>query len=271
MVKFFLGASRSFSLGLALLLGTFLSMTAPGWTIIQSVGPYTVDIDVRTTLMFSIPSPFVQCKLSGNRIRVWASAAGFVPQEKEIPVKPGIVTYKEYLILKDREKRFDVFDFQNKPIASCFFDRHQGGTPPDRYAITMFLPVQSWPHPSPANIIVNQPGYGIPIQESCEISIKDEFYKIRMLIDRRVLDDPNDELIILVNTSAVMEPTLARKWISHLRNLETTHPCEAETLGRALLHSLPEDIDQNSLPRCLVRLVQERNRFSDLHERKQGY
>lgn len=231
----------------------------------HSVGPYRVEVDVRTSLMFLIPQALINCKLSGKVIKVSASAPGYVAQQKEIGVKPGITVYNAYLRLPDKEKRLDVFDFEYKPIASAFFERDQGGTPVDQYAINLFLPIKSWPHPSPANVIVNQPGYGIPIQNSCEITTREEFYRVRLLIDRRVLDDPNDELFIYVNTAAVIPPASAQRWFETIRRLEAVNPAAAADLARAVFGALPDDQLGDALPESLSRLLALKRRFEALH------
>ena len=101
----------------------------------------------------------------------------------------------------DREKRIDILDYSYKPIVSAYVDRFQGGTPSHLYAINLMLPVKTWPHPNACNVKVNQPGYSWPIQLSCDISLLEDFYRARLLIDRAVLDDPKDHLLVYVNTA----------------------------------------------------------------------
>lgn len=75
------------------------------------------------------------------------------------------------------------------------------------------LPVKTWPHPNASNVKVNQPGYGWPIQLSCDISLLEDSYRVRMLIDRAVLDDPKDHLLVYVNTSE--DAALKRRFNEH--------------------------------------------------------
>lgn len=253
------------------------------------VGPYVVEVDVRTSLMQIIPHALVQAKESGGRIRLAVSAPGYLPEQREIRVRPGVWSYPVMVKLADRPKRFDVFDFQWKPLPSCYFDRDQTGTPTDRYAINLFIPIKSWPHPNPANVIVNQPGYGIPIQESCEISVRDAFYRVRMLIDRRVLDDPHDELLIYVNTAEVIDAWSAGRWFAAIRRLEVTDPAAAAGLARAVFPALPAAAaaeagaspaavapaapgdgaamgdGTDGVPDSIARLLRLRRRFEALH------
>lgn len=247
------------------LAGLFSVSLGVGHAVPQQVGPYLVEVDVRTSLHVLIPQAVIECQLSGPRIRIMAYAPGYLLERKNIAIRPGVMTYAAALVLRDPPKRFDVYDFEHKPIASCFFDRDQGGTPPDQYAINMMIPMKSWPHPSPKNVIVNQPGYGWPVQNSCEISIREEFYRVRMLIDRAVLDDPHDELLILVNIAEIISPAAAVRWIDQIRRLEATSPAAATVLAKALLGSLPPGLDGSALPVSLARLLAAQNRFEDLH------
>ncbi|NLI79912.1 MAG: hypothetical protein GX442_26135 [Candidatus Riflebacteria bacterium] len=253
--------------GISLLVLMFLGggMT-PAGAATQVVGPFAVDVEVRTSLYVLIPHATIEAKLAGTRIRVNAWAPGYQRAQKEIPVRPGVLSYSAVLQLEDVPKRFDVFTFEHKPIASCFFDRHQGGTAPDQYAITMFIPKNTWPHPNPAGILVNQPGYGWPIQNSTEISSFHEFFKVRMLIDRAVLDDPHDELIIMVNTGETLDPATARRWLELVRRLETVSPARAMAVAVALAGSLPPGLDAGELPDVVRRLFVRQGRFDALHQ-----
>ncbi len=258
---------RWFSFGLTGLLALALWLAVPGIARAgpYAAGPYKVDVDVRTSLYLIIPHATVQVQLVGTRIRVSAWAPGYLAEQREIPVKTGVSTYAVMIPLRDRPKRFDIFDFQHKPLVSCFVEPDQGGTPTDQYAINLMVPVKTWPHPSPANVYVNQPGYGWPIQNSCEISVRDDFYRVRMLIDRGVLDDPHDELLIYVNTSEIIDPATARRWFAALRRLEATHPAAAADLARALFDGLPDDLAAADAPASLQRLLALKRRFGALH------
>ena len=228
-------------------------------------GPYTVKVDVRTSLMLIIPHAYVKCRLSGGRIRVSASAPGYVAAEREIPVTATTQLYYAELILRDKPKRLDVSTFDYKPIASAYFERDQSGTPTDKYAINLFLPIRSWPHPSPENIFVNQPGYGIPIEESCEISVREDFYRVRMLINRAFLDDPHDELLVYVNTDQIIDRVSARRWFALIRQLERGDPAGAADLANVLVRSLPPDLPGSIVPVSVTRLLELRRRFEELH------
>lgn len=257
--------------GISLLVVLFLSGgIPPARAITQVVGPFAVDVEVRTSLYVLIPHATIEAKLAGTRIRINAWAPGYQRAQKEIPVRTGVLSYAAVLQLEDVPKRFDVFTFEHKPIASCFFDRHQGGTPPDQYAITMFIPKNTWPHPNPAGVLVNQPGYGWPVQNSTEISTFHEFFKVRMLIDRAVLDDPHDELIIMVNTGATLDPASARRWLELVRRLETASPSRAMAVAIALAGSLPPGLDAAELPDVVRRLFDRQGRFEALHQGSTG-
>lgn len=253
---------EAFFLTLILILG----LSANGFAAEYNVGAYKVEVDVRTSLMKIISHATVKCSLSGKTIRISAYAPGYVSQKKEILVTPGVSKYFQIIQLPDPQKRLDVLDFNHKPIASSYFDRFQGNTPTDRYAITMFLPIKSWPHPLPENVKVNQPGYGWPIQESCEISKYDEFYRVRMLIDRAVLDDPHDELLVYVNTSEVLQLNAIPWWIKTLAQLEISDSSEAERLARILIFVMPEEFYDAPMPKALSRLIAQRRRFNVLHK-----
>jgi hypothetical protein len=238
----------------------------PAQAFPHTVGPYRVEVDVRSSLMLMLPQALVKCRVSGSRILVSASAPGYVAKETSIQTKPGILSYAVALSLADKPKRLVALDFDYKPIASAYFEKVQTGTPPDQYAINLFLPRKSWPHPNPAHVIVNQPGYGIPIQNSCEITIREDFYRVRLLIDRAVLDDPNDHLLVYVNLGTPLTRTAAFRWLDALLRLETTAPALAPLLARALIGSMPEDIlSQGLLPPSLGALTGESKRFDRLH------
>lgn len=231
-----------------------------------SAGPYKIDVDVRSSLMKIIPHAFVKCTHANKTIKISASAPGYVPQKAEILIKPGVKFYNKIIQLADPKKRLDALDFNHKPIVSAYFDRFQGNTPTDRYAITLFLPIKSWPHPISSNVKVNQPGYGWPIQESCEISTFEDFYRVHMLVNRAVLDDPNDELLIYINTNEILEVNVTPWWILTVANLEVNDPYAAEQLARVLIFVLPESAFARAMPETLVRLLAQKKRFFDLHE-----
>lgn len=166
-----------------------------------STGPYKIEVNARTSTFQPIPQAFVKCSHSGGKIRVMASAPGFVPQNREINIISGVNSYFVTLKLADREKRFEILTYDYKPIVSSYVDSFQGGTPSHLYAINVMLPVKTWPNPTAENVKVNQPGYGWPIQQSCDINLFEDFYRVRLTIDRAVLDDPKDHLLIYVNTA----------------------------------------------------------------------
>ncbi|MEW6712851.1 MAG: hypothetical protein AB1403_23740 [Candidatus Riflebacteria bacterium] len=228
-------------------------------------GPYKIEVDVRTSIMKIIPHALVKCSLSGRTVKIAASAPGYVAQKAEISIKPGTFNYTTIVKLPDPPKRLDCLDFNYKPIMSAYFDRFQGNTPADKYAITMFVPQKSWPHPIASNVKVNQPGYGWPIQETCDISVFEDFYRVHMLIDRRVLDDPNDELLIYVNTSAELEPVNAEKWCKVVNDLETSDPVGAALLSRILVFILPAEIADTDVPETLAGLMMQKKLFNQLH------
>lgn len=192
------------SLGSFILPGLFLALMTVSVSLqaVQcQVGSCLVNVDVRNSIYLMVPHALVKCSLSGEKIRISASAPGYVPQVKEIRMLPGTSSYFATVRLADREKRIDILDYSYKPIVSAYVDRFQGGTPSHLYAINLMLPVKTWPHPNAGNVKVNQPGYGWPIQLSCDISLFEDFYRVRMLIDRAVLDDPKDHLLVYVNTA----------------------------------------------------------------------
>ncbi|MBU1109544.1 MAG: hypothetical protein KKB51_22875 [Candidatus Riflebacteria bacterium] len=228
-------------------------------------GPYLIDVDVRTSLTQVIPNPHVTCRLSGKVIKVSASAPGYFAQTHEISVKPGIMSYSAMIRLSDKQPRLSVEDFNYKPIVSAYFDRYQGNTPGELYAINLYLPIKSWPHANPANIIVNQPGYGWPIQQTCEISVFEDFYWVRMLIDRAVLDDPKNELLIYVNTAEVISVSAAEKWLETIVRLESAGHPGVEQLAFILTPLLPAEISAEALPDAVSRQIANRRRFSTLH------
>jgi len=178
-----------------------MALSLPLQAVQYPVGPYQVNVDVRNSIYLMVPHALVKCSLSGQNIRVSVTAPGYVPQIKEIRTLPGTSSYFATVRLADREKRIDILDYNYKPIISAYIDRFQGGTPAHLYAINLMLPVKTWPHPNAGNVKVNQPGYGWPIQLSCDISLLEDFYRVRMLIDRAVLDDPKDHLLVYVNTA----------------------------------------------------------------------
>ena len=246
-------------------LGLFVGSACFGQGVPYTVGKYTVYVDVRTSLMLIIPHAFIKCKLSGSRLLVSASAPGYVSGQQEIPVHSGTKTYYADLMLRDKEVKLDVRTFGYKPIASCYFERDQAGTPTDKYSVNLFIPIKSWPHPSPANVYMNQPGYGWPIQESCDISIRDDFYRIRMLIMRAFLDADKDGLLVYINTDVVIDKTSAERWFKIVRQLEVGDPAAANDLAMVLFRTLSPDLPMTILPMSIARLFELRQRFEELH------
>jgi len=230
------------------------------------VGPYTLDVDVRSSLMQVIPHAYVRCRLSGNTIKISVAAPGYVAQTDEITVRPGQLIYPVIIRLPDKKVSLEVMTFDYKPIVSAYFDRYQGGTPAEDYAINLYLPVKSWPHPKPQNVKVNQPGYGWPIQKTCEISVFADFYKVRMLVDRAVLDDPKNELLIYVNTSEEISVAAAEQWLLTLARLEADDRHMAEQLAGILAAIMPvAEFSVSPLPRSIAAAVAFKRRFKELH------
>ena len=258
---FWLRATFSCFLLSALFLGSPVSLAGAEY----KVGPYVIDVDVRSSLMQVIPNAQVTCRLSGKTIKVSASAPGYFARTHEVTVKPGVTSYSAIIRLPDRQPRLSVADFDYKPIVSAYFDRYQGNTPGDLYAINLYLPIKSWPHANPGNVIVNQPGYGWPIQQTCEISVFEDFYWVRMLIDRAVLDDPKNELLIYVNTATVISVAAAEKWLATVSRLEEAELAAADQLAGILAPVLPEEISNELLPAALMRQIARRRFFNTLH------
>ncbi|MGM0601356.1 MAG: hypothetical protein ACQETH_16210 [Candidatus Rifleibacteriota bacterium] len=233
-----------------------------------NVGKYKVAVDVRTSLMKIIPHAYVKCKLSwSNSIKVSVSAPGYLPEEKEIPIQNGIVDYSALIQLQDKPKQFEIRDFNHKPIMSAYIDLFQGSTPTNLYSVKVFVPQKTWPDPSPKNIKINQPGYGWPIEESCEISEFGEFYKAEMIINRAVLDDPHDELLIYVNTGQTLRNEIAPWWLNVLKEFETTSSVRAHKLARTLIYVLPAEIQIDNLPVSISKMLGLKNRFQQLHQK----
>jgi hypothetical protein len=258
------------SLLLMVLAGFLCPLT--GFADPYETGGYTIEVDVRTSWWFPIANPWVKCSKWGNQITVSAHVPGYVPQERKLSIKPNVQKYDVTILMPDKPKRLDVMTYNYKPIASAYFDRYQGGTPPNKYSVNLFLPVKSWPNPSPDKVKLNQPGYGWPIQETCDISVRDEFYLVRMLIDRAVLDDPNDELLVYVNTGETLSPEATGKWFADLRRLEQGNPVRAEEIARALFFHLPPHllISLNP-PASIACLAALRIKFDRLHELPQRH
>lgn len=250
----------------AILLGLIFSSPLFVGAAEYKVGQYLVDVDVRTSLMQVIPHAYVKCRLAGKTIKISAAAPGYVAKNHELTVRPGITGYATIIRLADPEKRLDVMTFDYKPIVSAYFDRYQGGIPSHLYAINLLLPIKSWPHPSPDNVIVNQPGYGWPIQNSCDISVMEDFYKVRMLIDRAVLDDPHDELLVYVNTANVISVAAAEKWLALLAELAARDELRAAQIAAVLAPFFPAHIEAGYLPEVIARSVALKRRFNELHQ-----
>ncbi|PKL51356.1 MAG: hypothetical protein CVV42_00460 [Candidatus Riflebacteria bacterium HGW-Riflebacteria-2] len=253
---------------LTVMLLAVFSLTTP--TLLTAaehkVGPYTVDVDVRSSLMQVIPHAYVKCRLSGNTIKISASAPGYVAQTHEFAAKPGQLVYPVIIRLPDKKVSLEVMTFDYKPIVSAYFDRYQGGTPTDLYAINLYLPIKSWPHPKPSNLKVNQPGYGWPIQQTCDISVFADFYQVRMLVNRAVLDDPKDQLLVYVNTSEEISVAAAENWLLTLQELEESNRKEAEQLAIILAAILPvAEFSVAPLPRSIAAAVAFKRRFAELH------
>lgn len=231
-----------------------------------NVGKYEVGVDVRTSLMKIIPHAYIKCDLTwGGKIKVSASAPGYMGSEKEIKPQPGIEKYSVLLKLEDKKKLFEIRDFNHKPIMSAYIDLFQGGTPTNLYLVKVFVPKKTWPDPTPKNIKINQPGYGWPVEESCEISEFGEFYKAEMLINRGVLDDLNDELLIYVNTGQTLRHEITPWWLDALKEIEKSDPVRAGSFARVLGYILPDEIEVKDPPQSISQCLKLKKRFNSLH------
>jgi hypothetical protein len=231
-----------------------------------NVGKYEVGVDVRTSLMKIIPHAYIKCDLTwGGKIKVSASAPGYVGAEKEITTKPGIEKYSILIQLEDKKKQFEILNFNHKPIMSAYFDLFQGSTPTNLYSVKVFVPKKTWPNPTIENIKINQPGYGWPVEESCEISVFGEFYKAEMLINRAVLDDPHDELLVYVNTGQTLRHDVAPWWLSALKEIERSDPVRAGSFARILSYILPAEIEISDAPKSISGYLKLKKRFNRLH------
>ncbi len=250
-----------------LVLGLLLLLTHIGWAAVVNVGKYRVNVDVRTSLMVIIPHALIQGDVKGSLIKIRVSAPGYLPQNREILIKPNINYYSIATVLRDVPKRIDVRTFDYKPIASSYVEHDQTNVPPDLYGFSVFIPIKSWPHAGPDRVIVNQPGYGWPMQESCEITTREDFYQVKLTVLRGVLDDPNPMLFVYLNTGETLSGESTSRWFARLRWLEERRPVVAGELARAIVDSLPADVTGVTVPRCIDLLLEQKRAFDELHER----
>lgn len=230
------------------------------------IGNFKVSVDVRTSLMKIIPHAYIKCNYWLGKVKITASAPGYVSQTVEFKPTPGVMYYDQIVQLPDKKKKFEIRDFNHKPIVSAYTNLFQGSTPANLFLVTVLIPIKTWPVPSPQNIKINQPGYGWPVQQSCDISIFEDFYKVEMLINRAVLDDPDDELLVYVNTGEKLSEPIFLWWASALKQLENDNPTEAYDLARALIFIMPQKICQANLPGSISLLLEEKKKFNRLHK-----
>ena len=233
------------------------------------VGKYRVNVDVRTRTAQIITHAYVKCKKSKEVIKVSVYVPGYIPDKKELRIFQGVKKYNVMFFLKDCSANFDVRTFDFKPIASSYFENNQTGVPTNKYLVSLFIPKKNWPHPSPSNIYMNQEGYGIPIQESCEITTRDDFYLVKMLMMREFLEVK--KIIVYVNTDQVIERGSAERWFRLIKKMEKGCPeavVAANDLATILFRLLPKGIKSAVMPESLKRIRDLREIFNKLYSNK---
>jgi len=245
----------------------------PTFGVPYPVGNYVVDVDVRNTAMVLIPNPKVKVWISEKVIYVKASAAGYLSQQKTIVPSGNTGYFKRDFELQDVPKQLSAEDMLGRPIQSAYFTKDQYGFAPNVYGITVFIPKVMWPKPVSRNIDVFDAFWGIPLKQSCVIDVVDEYYRVKMTVDRRDLDWTDERYFVVVDTGKKVPPNKIRGWLSKLKKVEENQEilrvgC-SQDLAAFLFYTLPrkevEAASNGDIPSTLKSLYDHASRFSALH------
>jgi len=246
-----------------------LAICLPVHGVPYTAGNFTVDVVVRSTTMALIPDSKVSCWLDGKVIRLSAKAPGYLAKSASINV--GAATYYKYdFVLPDIEKDLYAVDLNGVPIKAAYFEKAQYGFAGNVYGITVYIPKHDWPRPAPKRVDIFDQIWGGPWKTGCKINEVDEFYQVKMTMDRGALNWTGRRLLIGFDTSKKVSQQNGRAWFKVLRKLESdpkTPKGLAAAMGEFLSTSIPED-EANQIgevPFTLQAYYSEAAHFASLH------
>ena len=176
-------AVTGFACGLPAGLG-FLLCGSAVTALPYAVGPYIFEIEVRSKTMLPLPGAWVTCKLRGDEVKITVRSPGYVRQERCVPVGGGQNLYRFEFVLADQHRDIVVRDPAGTVLKSAYIDRSQYGFDPRDYGITLFVPVKMLKEPSTRNVQVFNDVFFSPIVKSMSSDRVEEFWRIRLSVDR---------------------------------------------------------------------------------------
>lgn len=247
---------------------------APVVALPYQAGPFTVDVEVRNGIMLPIPDAKVTCvHYSATKIRVSASATGYVGQSKFLDIWPNQQFYKHDFVLADVPKKITVCDTNGRQIKSAYFNLDQYGYVAGEFGITVFIPKKLWEQPTAAGCDVFENFWGMPLKRGAEFASVEEYHQVRIRVSRRALDWTSKVWYVVFATKARDEsPSELAPWLERLARLEQepSAPREGATRLAAFIYrnfSFNGETSQRErpLPATLQSLIDQGVRFSQLH------
>jgi hypothetical protein len=242
------------------------------WAIPYTVGDYTIDVEVRNTVMNLVPDPYVECWRSGeNTIKVEAHAVGYKKIVKKVNITDQQFFYKTDIVLPDLYRSIVIIDINRQIIESAYARVDQYGFSGDRFGMTIFIPVEDWPVPSSEKVEVLEPFWGLPFKKTCEIQTIEQFYQVKLSISRDALEWCSGDLVVLFKNKVEKDLHIAQARLKNLNNLNQSKNYQAEIrLAKFIASSYQFDELKSlkkDLPDSLVSLYECKNKFNKLHDK----
>lgn len=236
------------------------------------MGDFKVDVTVRNSAMNLIPGIKVALyRYDKASILVEATASGYQRKTYLVNIRENQFYYKCDLQLADPEKRITVVDHNNKVIESAYVRMDQYGFQADHYGITAFIPVKMWSEALAPKVEVFDSFWGMPLKKTCEISQVEEFYCVKLSLTRKSLKWCGSDLMVTFRTSMPVNPNAITTRLDLLNKIpgNSKFPDGSE---EALTCYMAENFSAEDLiatgyelPTSLGKLVDARQRFSELH------
>jgi len=253
-----------------MILLVFLSV--PVFSITYTTGKYKVDLTVRNSAMNLIPGVKVDLyQYDARRLVAEVSAHGYKPAGKVIDIKGNQTFYKYDLVLADLERNFYVLDHNKKLIPSAYIRKDQYGFPGNHYGITVYIPIVHWPVAKPFNVEVFDSFWGIPLKKTCEVTVVEEFYCVKLSITRKDLKWSGSDIYVLFRTKAPNSRAVLNDHLLQLKKLGTEkdipNGAEEALAGYIADNYSVEEIESADVrvPASLKWLLLTKKRFNELH------
>jgi hypothetical protein len=256
-----------------ILIAVFLFSASVLSAIPYEVDDYTVDVEVRNFAMILVPDVKVKCYRTGNHeITVKASASGYESETRKITIQENQSFYKTDIALPDLKHRVRIIDINQKVIASAYVRTDQFGFAPDKFGITVYIPIEVWKSPGAESVEILEPFWGLPFKKTFELDQIEQFYRVKLTISRDALDWSGGDLVVLFKTTVEKDPEVLKKRVDKLIALENHSDLQVFNKRVALFLASNyelEDFRNNlgTLPDSLENVISSKEKFERLYSK----